>query len=112
MYELFLETWEEEGLSIIPKTIAAIILLCFTVWFGLLKSILNWTIGFGSGTSPRASWSRSLASKRCRNGRVYIERVNEWRVAGRSPAHRKTRRRVESAGGRYKPMSPRSEQRL
>ena len=44
MYELFLETWEEEGLSIIPKTIAAIILLCFTIWFGLVKSILDWTI--------------------------------------------------------------------
>ena len=36
------------------------------------------------------------------DGRVYIERVNEWRGAGQSPAHRKTRRRVESAGGRYK----------
>ena len=36
------------------------------------------------------------------DGRVYIERVNAWRGAGQSPAHRKTRRRVESAGGRYK----------
>ena len=31
------------------------------------------------------------------DGRVYIERVNAWRGAGQSPAHRKTRRRVESA---------------
>ena len=44
MHELFLETWEEEGLSIIPKTIGAIILLCFTIWFGLLKSMLDWTV--------------------------------------------------------------------
>ena len=36
------------------------------------------------------------------DGRVYIERVNARRGAGQSPAHRKTRRRVESAGGRYK----------
>ena len=36
------------------------------------------------------------------DGRVYIERLNEWRGAGQSPAHRKTRRRVESADGRYK----------
>jgi hypothetical protein len=47
MYELFLETWEEEGLSIIPKTIGAIIGLCFTVWFNilgrLLKALFDWT---------------------------------------------------------------------
>ena len=36
------------------------------------------------------------------DGRVYIERVNAWRGAEQSPAHRKSRRRVESAGGRYK----------
>ena len=36
------------------------------------------------------------------DGRVYIERVNARRGAGQSPAHRKTRRRAGSAGGRYK----------
>jgi hypothetical protein len=44
MYEMFLETWEEEGLSLIPKTIGAIIPLSFTIWFELVKSILDWTI--------------------------------------------------------------------
>jgi hypothetical protein len=37
MYELFLEIWEEEGLSIIPKTIRAIIGLCFSIWFNILS---------------------------------------------------------------------------
>ena len=41
MYELFLETWEEEGLAIVPKTIAAIIGLCFTIWFYILGRLLK-----------------------------------------------------------------------
>ena len=41
MYELFLETWEEEGLSIIPKTIGAIIGLCFTIWFDILSGAIG-----------------------------------------------------------------------
>jgi hypothetical protein len=41
MYELFLETWEEEGLSIIPKTIGAIIGLCFSIWFNILSGVIG-----------------------------------------------------------------------
>ena len=44
MYELFLETWQEEGLSIIPKTIGAIIGLCFSIWFNILSgaTVSDW----------------------------------------------------------------------
>jgi hypothetical protein len=46
MYEMFLETWEEEGLALIPKTIGAIIPLVFTIWIELVRTILDWTIWF------------------------------------------------------------------